>query len=321
LIDGGGTACTPNPHETVGAKIALTVTWPTTLANAGCDDKSTPPCKGTINIWLLTQYNIDSMGKVTGTTATCGNQTPPIPLTMTGTQSEGLDPSKTTAVVDVGFDPTVWANILANPKKAPTQTTGALGGWAIGSSMQINPTNSVYGLSDTSMYASATATWPGSEMDIAATDITDDDNDGFPGITGTPSTMNGDVLPSTAAQLSPPYAAQADKLFLTLRTELSLYGTSSSCTDISGTVGVQQLNNHVIGCELANDGGLCTQPQWDFIDSNTTVYLGPGVVVPPGMMAASFAPSGISGTFNAKILSTDVDGGGIQCSDVLAAFP
>jgi hypothetical protein len=305
----------------VGAKIELTVTWPTTLANAGCDDKSTPPCKGTINIWLLTQYAIDSSNKVTGTTATCGNDTPPIPLTSVGTQSEGLDPSKGPAVVLVQFPSAVWTTILANPMKTPTQTTGLLGGWNIGSSMQINPTNSVYGLSDTSMYASASTVWPGSESAIPTTDLTDDDMDGHPGITGVPSTANGDVLPATATMLSPPYAPQADKLYLTLRTELQLYGTSSDCTTISGTAGVQLLNNHVIGCELANGGGECTQPQWDFIDSNTTVYLGPGVNVPAGMMPASFAPPGISGTFNAKILSTTAGGGGITCADVLTALP
>ena len=36
-------------------------------------------------------------------------------------------------------------------------------------------------------------------------------------------------------------------------------------------------------------------------------------------MPATFAPPGISGTFTAKILSTD--GGTVQCSDVIAALP
>ncbi len=64
----------------MGAKISLTVQWPQTLANAGCDNMSMPSaCTGTINIWLLTHYDINGTA-VTGTVDTCKNITPPIPL-------------------------------------------------------------------------------------------------------------------------------------------------------------------------------------------------------------------------------------------------
>ncbi len=314
-VDGGGMPCAPRTTETVGSKISLTVTWPTTLANAGCDSTMTPPCSGTINIWLLAHYDI-SGSNVTGTTITCGNQTPDIPLTPTGTQSEGV--TSGTARVQVSFDPSVWTGIAKNMMKAPTSTSGLLGGWAIGSSLQINPTNSVYGLADTSMYAKAATVWPGSESAIMRSDITDDDMDGHPGITATPSSAMGYSLPATAAQLTPPFAPQADQLYLALRTSLALYGTSTSCNEVSGSVGVQLLNNHVIGCRLANDAGDCTMGQWDFIDSNTTVYLGPGVKVPLSVLPPSFEPPGISGTFTAKIF--DADAGNIDCSTVLSTF-
>jgi len=316
-VDGGGGPCPTLTEETVGAKVTLAVTWPPTLANNGGS--------GNINIWLLAQYTINGTA-VTGTTATCGNQTPPIPLTPFGSQTEGL--TSGTAVVQVGFAPSTWATILANPAKAPTTTSGTLGGWNIGSSFLINPTDSVYGLSASSMYSQASTTWPASAGTIPMGDLTDDDMDGHPGITGIPSSAMGFSLPSTAAQATPPYAPQADKLYLALRTELSLYGTSSSCTDISGSVGVQLLNNHVVGCDLADDGGDCTTPystgmvsggQSGFIDSNTTVYIGPGVKIPASTPAASYTPPDIAGTFTAKILSTD--GGGVTCADVLAAFP
>jgi hypothetical protein len=315
---GTGMACPPNTHETVGAKIKLAVQWPQTLANNGCDDKSMPKCTGEIDIWLLTHYTINGT-QVTGTVDTCKNVTPPIPLTSTGTQSSGLDPAKTTAVVKTDFLDAVWNGIIANPKHVPTQTSGVLAGWNIGSSMRILPTNSVYGVSQTSTWASDKTAWPGSESMIAASDITDDDNDTYPGITITPSAATGYVLPATAALQTPPVFA--DQLYLALRTELSLYGTSTSCTDISGTVGVQLLNNHVIGCRLAGDAGACSMAQWDFIDSNTTVYVGPGVRIPTSVAAPSFAPPGISGTFDAKILSTDADGGSIDCAAVVKALP
>jgi hypothetical protein len=318
LVDGGGASCPANAHETVAAKVTLTVTWPATLANAGCDKNTKPnPCTGDIEIWLLAHYDFTG-GMVTGTTETCGNQTPPIPLSSTGSLSEGL-PAGTQGTVQVNFLPSVWTSIIANPNVPPTQTSGVIGGWGVGSSFQINPTNSVYGLSPTSMYASASTIWPASESDISPMDITDDDKDGHPGITATPASGNGFVLPATAALMTPP--TFADKLYLTLRTSLSLYGLSSTCTDLSGTVGVQTINNHVIGCELANDAGDCSMAQWDFIDSNSTVYVGPGVTIPASAMPASYTPQKISGTFTAKILSTDPDGGSIGCSDVLTAFP
>ena len=305
---GTGMACTPNAHETVGTKITLNVTWPQTLANNGG--------KGVINIWLLAHYDINGTA-VTGTTETCRNDTPPIPLTSTGTLSEGLDGS-VPAVVLTAFDPSVWKTINANPAKAPTPTSGTLGGWNVGASMQIDPTNSVYGLAATSTFAKDTTQWPGSEMALTTADLADDDMDGHPGITITPSQAMGYSLPATAALQTPPVFA--DKLYVTLRTELELYGTSSTCNDVSGTVNVKLLNNHIVGCELLG-GADCSQAQWDFIDTNTTVYVGPGVKIPSSVPAASFAPPRIYGAFVAKIMSTDADGGSISCDDVIKAFP
>ncbi len=113
----------------------------------------------------------------------------------------------------------------------------------------------------------------------------------------------------------------ADKLYVALRTELQLYGLSKSCTDIEGTVGVKLLNNHVIGCELS-DGTNCMQPQWDFIDSNTTVYVGQGV---PDFGCHSPRRAlrlrrDQRDVLVAKILSTDANSS-IDCPAVLAALP
>jgi hypothetical protein len=318
-FEGDGGACAMNAHETVAAKIKLNVGWGLTLANAGCDSKSMPPCSGEIDIWLLSKYDINGTS-VTGTTFTCGNKTPPIPLSPAGSQSEGL-PSGQQGTVQIAFDPSVWANIMANPNKAPTPVQGTIGGWNIGSTFTIEPTNSVYGLSATSTFSSSTTTWPPTQASLMASDLADDDNDGHPGITATPSNAMGFSLPSTAPAMAPPYPPQADQLYVALRTELSLYGTSSSCTDVSGTVDVQLLNNHVIGCRIAGDGGACSMDQYNFIDENTTVYVGPNVTIPRSVMPPSFAPPGITGTFQAKVLSTDADAGGIDCNAVLTALP
>ena len=76
----------------------------------------------------------------------------------------------------------------------------------------------------------------------------------------------------------------------------------------------------LIGCHLKG-GGDCTPTEWDFVDQMSTVYVGSGVTVPAGVPPASFAPAGITGTFTAKLLSTDADGGGIDCAAVRAALP
>jgi hypothetical protein len=214
----------------------------------------------------------------------------------------------------------VWAKIAANPMKAPTQTGGTLGGWNIGSSLAIDPSTSFYGLSATSSFANPSTPWPCHETSLMMSDITDDDMDGHPGITTTPSNMMGYSLPATAATIG---AAQADELYVVLRTQLSLYGTSTSCTDGSGTATVQLLNNHIVGCHLAGqpaDAGACSpgaSNQYDFIDQNTTVYLGQSYVVsgmvmfPPNPCLPQLPPK-ITGTYVSKLLATD--GGTATCA-------
>jgi hypothetical protein len=145
-------------------------------------------------------------------------------------------------------------------------------------------------------------------------------------ITATPVTGNGLYLPTTAAAVGNngvPGSPVADELYLALRTELSMYGMSSICTESSGTAKVQLLNNHVIGCHIL-DGGACTSgtpnSQSDFIDSNTTVYVGPSVtVIPPMVCAPSFVPPQISGAYKSVLLSAD--GGPVDCNAVKAALP
>jgi hypothetical protein len=322
--DGTGMACTPQTDQTVASKITLKVNWPQTLANAGC---VAPKCSGDIVFWLLAQYHIDSTNKVTGTTKTCANTTPPVPLTALGSQSEGLTSGQATVQILIGQD--VWKAIAMNAP--PAMTTGTLGGWKVGATMEIDPTTTAYGLKPSSTFANPATKWPCFQMSngIPMSDFADDDNDGNPGITATASSASGFSLPATALTTSPPYAPKADKLYVALRTELRLYGTSSSCTDGSGTAEALLQNNHVIGCHIApgetctDSTCNCTADQSNFIDGNTTVYIGDGVTIPTAQQSctAGFAPPGMMGTYQSKILSNDPDGGGIDCAAVIAALP
>jgi hypothetical protein len=137
---------------------------------------------------------------------------------------------------------------------------------------------------------------------VSPGDLADDDGDGHPGITGVPRSDSGFYVPYTA----PSGGSPTDQLYLAVRTEVSLYGTSTSCTESSGAATVNLLNNHVVGCDIAGSAGAdaggnpCNQQQYGFIDSNTTVYQIAG------------------GTYQTKQLATD---GGGSCADVLAALP
>jgi hypothetical protein len=286
VIDGPSSAmlCQTMPSATYATKIVLNVTWPGTQAVV----KGTT---GTVNIWLLSVYAIDSSNHVTGTTTTCGNTTPPILLTATADQLTGL-PSG--SEVQNAFPASSWEGVPA------TNITGTLGGYHVGASITIDPVVTLYGLAASSSLNSATAPWPSMVSDLDLTTLTTADGgpvsgSALPGITAVPNGAAPYVLPRTSLSTTAP---SADQLQIVLRTALSLYGTSSDCQTQSGTATVTQLNNRVVGCSLENDGGICTSDEYQFIDENTTQYV-------PG-----------AGTFTAKMISA-----GSSCSDVLTTLP
>jgi hypothetical protein len=285
VVDGTGTACASMAQTTYATKIALNVTWPGTQAVV--QGKS-----GIVNIWLLSIYNVDSSNKITGTTKTCGNSTPPITLTDTADELTG-EPSG--SQVQNAFPAASWDAVPTN------NITGTLGGLKIGASITIDPTVTLYGVAASSTLTDATTKWPANGSDIDVTALTTAGGDPYvagtnlPGVTAFPNGAAPFILPKTSLDMTAPAASQ---LQVVLRTALSLYGTSSSCTDESGTAFVTQLNNHVVGCSLANDAGACNSDQYEFIDSNTTQYV----------------PA--AGTFVAKMLTT-----GATCADVLSTLP
>lgn len=297
-INGTGGPCSPQTQVTEALKLTLSVTWPGTLA------VQQPSAPGSLFIWLLSSYSVDSQNKLSGKVRTCGNQTPPITLTMTGAASVGA-PMGATAQVQITIPTSVWNA----PTMPTTAVTGTLGGWNIGSSFSVDPVVTLSGLKATSTWASPSTMWPasvsmGSVFPMG--DITDDDGDGKPGITATPSKAAPFYVPRTG--LDPTTSPPTDKLYVALRTALSLNGKSTSCTEGAGTATVTLLNNHVIGCHIPDaDGGAgtdCIDTQYDFIDSNTTAYVAMG------------------GTYASKQLMAGTgDGGAPTCDDVLAALP
>jgi len=297
-INGSGSPCPVQTQVTMALKLTLSSTWPLTLAvRQGMGD---------VAIWLLSNYTVDSQNRLAGRVKTCGNKTPPITLTDNGAASVGAS-TGTTAQVQITIPSTVWNA----PSMPTTPVTGMLGGWNVGSSLSVDPVVTLSGLSPTSQWASASTAWPmavSSGSAIPMSDIRDDDGDGKPGITATPSSQMPYYVPRTGFLMGSTLSPPTDKIYVVLRTELSLFGLSTSCTEGAGTATVNLLNNHVVGCHIPDvDGGAgtdCIDTQYDFIDQNTTAYMVMG------------------GTYVSKILASGTgDGGAVTCDDVLSAVP
>jgi hypothetical protein len=294
VVNGSGAACPALTTFTTATKITVQTTWPATIAVDGCTSTSATPCTAPFTIWLLSDYT------VTGTTLavssqTCGNQSPIVHLNAAGSYATGV-PSGMTGEVLNQFPLSVWT-----AKDMPiTKTTGTIGTWNVGSSFSIAQSTSLLGLNATSTLSDPATAWPSVASGLSAGDLADSDDDGHPGITGTPATGCGFYDPRTS--LSPTSPA-ADQLYIASRTTLSLYGVATSCDTIVGRAFISQLQNHIIGCQ-ETDTTKCVDGDQTmgsgFIDSNTTQFV-------PG-----------PGTFVSKQLT---QGATATCADVIAAFP
>jgi hypothetical protein len=282
VVVGTGPTCPSLIRVTTASKLTLQAAWPAsvTIVNG----------TGAVNLWLLANYHIDAQNNLAGTITICGLEVPPLNLSQEGAATIGA--------VDGGL-PQVQIVIPKSTWIAPTmpaaQVTGVTGGWNVGSSLSIRPTIALEGLSRASTLADPMTTWPDQGKQIRASDIVDDDGDGHPGITGLARNDGGLYLPRVAFSLA---SAQVDQLYMVLRTEISLYGTTSSCEESSGSATVGLLNNHIIGCRKV-DGTPCTGDYAEFID-----YYAPARWV-------------MSGTYTAQQLTTDADP---TCDDALSAL-
>jgi hypothetical protein len=278
--DGG--ACEAQSALTVAANISINVTWPaTTAGNSG---------SGTVHVWLLAKFTANG-DQFTGSSQTCGLSLPDLALNGLGAIAAGG------SKVQITIPASVWSA----PSMPTYDSTGSQTGWGPPSTFTINPTLALIGLTLPSGTNAATYAWPSSSWDFpSGTTYPDSDGDGNPGITASPLSGNGYVYPPTAIGLGGS-APSADQVYLATRTQVSLNGNWTSCTDLSGTADVSEFNNHVVGCHI-HGGSACTtgaaNTQADFIDQNRTVYA-------PG-----------SATFVAKTLSSTG-----TCADALSAVP
>jgi hypothetical protein len=133
------------------------------------------------------------------------------------------------------------------------------------------------------------AAWPTSYTSITAADV---DKDGKPGLTGIPKGGGGYVNPPVSIM-----GSRADQVDLASRTQISLKGTFTSCTEQSGDATTKFLDNHIVACHVVG-GSDCTANQVKFLDDNRTAY-----IIGSGSYVAKIVPDNAS------------------CSDVRAALP
>ena len=283
-VPGTGMDCTKTYPLSVGTLVSVAVSWPGTAAVS--------KGSGTFYIWLLTTYTADASGKITGTTYSCGNTPAVLTLSATGDMSLGAPPG---SQIKPTYPADSWNGTPG------TAITGTLGGTKVGSSFAINKSVALYGLKPTDPLSDPSMMWPTSYSALTQSDLTYADGGayvmggpGHPGIRGVFDGTPPYYLAGTSLAMNSP---RADTFYSATRSAIAMCGTTTSCTETSGTATVTLLNNRVVGCDIV-DGGACTTDQYGFLDSNTTQYM-------PG-----------AATFKAKDLSS-----GATCADVLSAFP
>jgi len=183
-----------------------------------------------------------------------------------------------------------------SPSMVPTPTTGTVSSADIGATFAMEPNVTLIGidLPDPLNYV-----WPdlGSEI-VAAGYPTDAEGDGKPGITGVPRANAPYTLPPTDLAGALLQTGLADRLYLVVRSVVTLNGTRESCDRVSGTAAVTAFDNHIIGCRLKDTQADCNTTQADFVDVNRTVY------------------ELHEGTYEQVTIAENA-----TCADVLAAFP
>lgn len=268
-----GMMCPRATEQTAAIRIDANVTWAPTVAFPGG--------AGRYSIWLLSHYKVDAAGHIVATIATC--QITPPPWSITTEDAANNAPTSTTMLG-------VESPVSECMKITKTVTAmGTLGGWSVGSSVRIDPAVLLLGLKDTSPYENPATPWP--QPSVAdpfgnAPDYEAEEGDGTPGITFLPmaGAGYGEITPGTSA-------VAPDRIFLATRTELSLFGKTTSCTQTNGIATVTRLDHRVIGCSLGEDGGLCTSDQATYIDDYVFPVFVPGqatfkqVLLPAGAAA------------------------------------
>jgi hypothetical protein len=306
--DGG---CPEQANVVLGVHIMFPVTWPASTASA--------TGTGNAEIWLLTNETATGAGDLvfTGQTLSCGTTLPDIDLNALGAAAVCAPTLTCPSKVQIQILPATFDKIT---RMFPTN--GSQTSWNPGGTLMTAPALGLLGLSATGTYQTPSTAWPAycasnctgvtcaagtcsgtMGGSFAGAAITDDDGDGFPGITANPLSNSTYTLPPTTVSLFsvPPLA---DQVYIVSRNQLSISGMrKTDCNQGTGTATITLFDNHVVGCHIASPAAACTSAQVSFLDQNRTIY-GPNA----NNVASQSMP--IMGTATIKQLPA-----GSKCSD------
>jgi hypothetical protein len=306
-MQGDGGTCTSMTTEYLGAHIKLAVTW----AQAGVTNASTG--SNFADIWLFSTLTVSGT-KLSGMSKTCGLGLPDIHLSG-ATATPGTSDAKN---IRLQADNTIW-----DKQGMPTfAVTGTQGGFDIGSTIDIDPTVGLLGVTSSSTFANISTMWPypnaqmpmnfGTYPQFMSSDLNDPDGDHLNGIPLIPfvGTANGTkfyLVPTSANYDN----EVADIVSVVSRNRLSLSGKVATCNTSNGTANVSVFENHVVACHdtmgvLANTDDYCAK-------SLTGVLQGPGFVDTNRTM---FVPG--SATYTAMLMP---NGMATTCADVRTMLP
>jgi hypothetical protein len=106
----------------------------------------------------------------------------------------------------------------------------------------------------------------------------DSDQDGKPGVTAVVAQTGG----YTGVPVDGFKTQRADRLYVALRQVTEISANALDCDHFAGTVKIPQIpdsvtgkyavDSHVIGCNLALDGGDCSASQTSFVDTTQPVF-------------------------------------------------
>ncbi len=256
----GGCAST----ATSAVHVMVAVTWATTSLLTGGS--------GTVDLWFKSANTLSGTA-LTATTKACGVTLPDV----TTTSIAGSEK------IQLKFPDAMWDNShMPTYHSAGTQTGVGSGGMqtytAAVTLLGLNPSGTP------SKYYTSSTTWPapppsnsGTYPQFMSNELSDDDGDGNPAITLTPTGTTPYSLPPTTLD----YAHhQADKLYIVSRTTVALSGTLNSCWGASGMATVSQFENHVVGCHDATGTSAAGKPLsgTDCMTSTTGFTAGPGLL-------------------------------------------
>ena len=255
---------------TWGMRMAVTVSWPgTPVLETG---------SGTVRAWARVVRTQSSSTAIVDSGKPCGIEVPDF----RGTALAGSE------LYGILFPNSLFDN--ANSIQ-PSTVPGTLTSSQVGASMTTPAFATLIGLT---MAAPVTDPWP---LPASITQR-DDELDGQPGVTTNAKTGGTYFLPP----IDPFKVFRADRLFLAVRQVVSLSGTLSDCSTMSGTAAFSKQDVAVLGCHVAGTGTpgvLCDTIQRDFLHNNSPVFTMPA-----------------SGTFSMKKLAAAA-----TCANVRTELP